>query len=141
MTQKVYIVTRGVYSSYGIERVFLTKEEAEAYVAPFKRNLDRQRELGQYVYVEDDYPEIEEWEVGGAPPVERTVWVVIIERTGDVSWCQLSELEDSDPGKEHYWERDGKYQAHVEAQTKESAIKIAAERRTQFLANLHGVHA
>lgn len=46
---KVYVITRGEYSDYGIERIFSTREAAEKYCAVDKDNYDS--------------PMIEEWDL------------------------------------------------------------------------------
>jgi len=72
---KVYIVTNGEYDSYHIDKVFLSKEDAENYLSNFddihrKQDIDYYTKLGvvplpsyiaDYEYNED--ATIEEWEV------------------------------------------------------------------------------
>ena len=62
---KVYVITRGKYSDYGIERIFNTREAAEKYCA-----VDRD---------EYDSPMIEEWDLEDGsniicPNVYKAIW-------------------------------------------------------------------
>ena len=62
---KVYVITRGEYSDYGIERIFNTREAAEKYCA-----VDRD---------EYDSPMIEEWNLEDGsniicPNVYKAIW-------------------------------------------------------------------
>ena len=62
---KVYVITRGEYSDYGIERIFNTREAAEKYCA-----VDRD---------EYDSPMIEEWNLEDGsniicPNIYKAIW-------------------------------------------------------------------
>ena len=62
---KVYVITRGEYSGYGIERIFNTREAAEKYCA-----VDRDKY---------DLPMIEEWNLEDGsniicPNVYKAIW-------------------------------------------------------------------
>ena len=72
---KVYVITRGDYSDYGIERVFTTREAAEKYCA-----VDQDRY---------DSPMIEEYDLEDGsniicPNVYKAIWFV--ERLNDFSY-------------------------------------------------------
>ena len=139
--KSVYIVTSGEYSSYHIDAVFLTRAEAEAWIAPVKANREAQRLDGQLVSPYDDF-EIEEYGIGFDPIKVRSVWAVSFNREGNVRESRLLGW-DAYPGgpyerKPPYDQTEHIYVA-VEASDREHAIKIAAEQRAHFLAKKYGM--
>lgn len=73
---KVYIVTSGEYSDYGIRRVFTDKERAELYCAMHESDYDA--------------PEVEEWdaddvEIDSSKPYMRR-WVASVSPSGEMNY-------------------------------------------------------
>lgn len=74
MSTKVYIVTSGSYSDYGIRGVFLDKAAAEAWVAEHNERKARYR---------DDY-EIEEWDADKPREEFNGCYSVTVDKNGSV---------------------------------------------------------
>lgn len=142
--KSVYIVTSGEYSGYSINCVFLSRKAAEDWLAPIRANLEARRILGQSIYSDDRY-EIEEWEVGANPKPLRAVWRIEFDRDGNVLSGTLCDL-DTNPQDEPYEWKAGLFAfgraallCTVEAKNQETAIKIASEKRAQYLARQAGM--
>ena len=121
-----YVVTAGDYSDYQIYAIFSTKENAQLFI---------------------DLPEspkhaaIEEYEIDQVlPPPGTATWNINITKQGEIlptSWV-IPPLQKSTDGSSDY------FLPHVEigmilsvfvlARNKEHAIKIAAERHAQVIA-------
>lgn len=110
----VFVVTSGIYSDFGIEAVFSTKEKAEEFV----KNLD-----GFYK------GEIKEWAVD-INERESSFWYVEMTRDGDVIATEPVHNENDHRG----FGRDNLLTV-VRATTKERAIKVANERRIRLIVN------
>lgn len=131
---KVYVVTSGEYSDYHIDGMFSTEELAQKFIDSFKR----------HEYTEMD---IEEWELDVHKDALSQGYLpfrVSMRQNGDVMSC---EHEDSSYGFHSETPRDSfhstvwndqgapKYMvSHVYAKDQQHAIKIANERRGQYLA-------
>jgi hypothetical protein len=135
----VYIITSGSYSSYEINRVYLNRADAEAFIAAHDRRDALIKEHNRYP-VQHDYT-IEEWEVGGATPNERAMWNVWFWPNGSVKETVLQDLDrnDYDNTNTIYYQHDGAVSVTVEAPDAAHAIKIAAELRAQHLATRYGM--
>lgn len=124
---KIYVVTKGSYSDYHILAATLDKEKAEKIA---KRFSDKWDESKVEVY-EDSNIEL------------RPYWYVKFEEsTGNVIECSSDrEFDDYRIDRLNIFEEDvrGNLYTHVAADTPEEAIKIAAEKRTEYLAKKEGV--
>lgn len=134
---KIYIVTSGIYSAYGICSVFSPEESANNYI---KAMPDADSEYSHY--------EVEEYELDSYASEFRNgmkSYEVMMSRDGTVKHCEhtskttLSEYSSPDRGNFYFW-HDKKwdkkvYLVHL-AMTKDEthAIKIVNEKRAQFIA-------
>lgn len=126
---KVYVITRGWYSDYGIVAIFSTRKLAEEFL--------------KHPGVEDAN-DIDEWELDPLKRVARGYfqYSVALCRNGDLYICIKNDYR-GDCGSEEklVFEtacvRGGKLHAWftVLAKNDTQAIKIANERRTMLLAN------
>ena len=123
---KVYVVTTGTYSDYHIITATIDKSVAEAVAKKF----------------DDEYSHtyIEEYE--NAEVLLKPCWFVLFEKDGSVrsiknassscySYENINQCEMTNATGDVY--------VHVSADTAEAAIKIAAERRAEFLAEKEGI--
>lgn len=123
---KIYVVTKGSYSDYHIVAATLDKEKAEKIAKRFSDNYD-----------ECDVEEYEDSEV-----VLKPYWYVRFQKdTSEV-------IELCDESRDDYAlhtlnlvneYRDGNIAIRVAADTPEEAIKIASEKRAEYLAKREGV--
>ena len=113
--QKVFIVTNGEYSDYGIEGVFLNREDAEECCKIKQGKYDSYR--------------VEEWPLYSVKPKYYTWFCRINKKTGEIFSIQSwePELENSKGS-----DSNGNYYSMGE--TKELAIKNAIDYRTFQLA-------
>lgn len=58
---KVYVVTTGSYSDYGVRAIFSTRKKAEEYMERCKAANNSDTENDGYCYVDTDFNSIEEW--------------------------------------------------------------------------------
>ena len=124
---KIYIVTSGDYSDYGIEAVFSTKEKAEEYVQQHGTN-----------YRIEDYDIDEE-----VVKKEIKIWEVIMCFDNfEVIECNVGLYGDGwgshmkDTFKYFLtWVNQERVSLYVEADCMDRAIKIASERIAQIKAN------
>lgn len=125
----VYVITEGSYSDYHIIAVSTDKDKAEKLAEMFGAD-------------------VEEWETDTAR--DRRViegfrrYRVCFNREGDVYWtADYTENEDVAEGVAIYSAnravRDKAVEVVVWAKNKEAAIKIAAEKRAQYLAEQEGI--
>ena len=132
---KVFVVTSGEYSDYGIDAIFSTRELAQNFIDAFK--ADKWHEM-----------DIEEWDLD---PNEkhlkqnRKPYFLRINKEGKVTDLEVA---DSSYGfKQDIPEAEISYTANLEwmniscfADDENHAVKIAGEKRSQILAaNLWGV--
>jgi hypothetical protein len=114
---KVYVLTSGEYSDYRVEGVFSTPEKAVAYADG----------------VEDANLPPDEYEVDGAVPVAERWWRIYFDADGNITsirneWRKPRHTESSSSaGPNHIL-------VQLFADTRERAIKVASERRAQYLA-------
>lgn len=139
---KVYVVTTGNYSDYGIEGIFSTEEKANE----FMEALEDER----------DWNAIAEWDMDDAAGTKikdgHSPWRVLILRDGTVEEAKIgNELdrygirESSEVWKRSklpLWTRENPdiqdcLNVKCLAKSAEHAIKIASEKRAQFIASGH----
>lgn len=123
MEKKIYIVTSGEYSDYGIDAVFTTKENAVEYVEQHGTDYNiEEYNLDEEVVKETKLWfiefEIESQEIKHASPTTYN-----IDKNKDT--CKVTEYLSSKPYITFY----------VEANTMDRAIKIASERFASVKAN------
>ena len=126
MGKSIFIVTSGEYSDYSIRAVFLNKKQAMAFADSMRK--------GEYEYYADSV-RIEEWEDGGSRRYKI--------------WCARSKpqsVEVEDVGgkdsvetpnvvvKVDYYNECKRLEVDVEAPDEKHAIKIAADKFRQFVA-------
>lgn len=123
MEKKIYIVTSGEYSDYGIDAVFTTKEKAVYYVEQHgtdynieEYNLDEEVVKETKLWLVEF--EIESQEIKHASPTTYN-----IDKNKDT--CEVTEYLSFNPYMVFY----------VEANTMDRAIKIARERFAAVKAN------
>jgi hypothetical protein len=121
---KIYVVTKGVYSDYGIITATLDRERAEKIA---KRYSDQWYEAEVEVY--------EDCEESTNP-----VWEVVFNSRGDVTSVAI------DPSTFAFHSvnevrniPDERTMVYVFSNTPEGAIKIAAEKRAMCLAEQQGI--
>lgn len=121
MSEKIYVVTRGDYSDYHIITATTDYKRANEIAKKFKAEVE--------IY---DDSEI----------YTKTVFGVTFNEIGDVIYCyELSEYDYPPNNKiiQHKRNNQNCLYVEVEADDKQSAIKIAAEKRAKFLAKQEGI--
>jgi hypothetical protein len=119
MENKVYVVTSGQYSDYGINAIFSTRERALDYIQAFDTS---------HKY---DTMNIEEHELDVLKPEGRRAFKVRLDGiTGDVISVGIASSSYSfDIGNEFYKDVGGDFFGNVLAKDKEHAIKIVSEKK------------
>lgn len=122
-----YLVTDGDYSDYRVRGVFLDKEQAER---------------AKILWAADN--EVEEYEIGAMPEWSHdwTPWFVTMHTNGDYAVARPSNtlyFKEDDARlnelKECNYGDDKRISIYVAAKTPEQAIKVANEKRIQWLAS------
>lgn len=129
MANKVYLVSSGTYSNYSVHCVFSTKELADEYVAKMNA-LDTPTGF-----------EVEERELD-RPRSNWVVWEVKIGRRGDVVGARAWDYQGEEPPPldvfyhENFYEAGGQtvMLCRIVCEDEATAVKVANERRTMFLA-------
>jgi hypothetical protein len=128
--RKVYLVTSGSYSDYGVDAVFDTREGAELFIATFRRESWM------------DAFEIEEWNLNPFEPQMRAgllPFFVDMRRDGETIAVRAADAHDT----KFYavpvvWNNDRHRHNHcafvMMATDETHAVKIANERRVQMIA-------
>ena len=124
----IYVVTKGSYSCYRIVAATLDKKLANKIAKKFSDDCD--------VCRVEEYPDAE--------VMLKSMWLIYFKTSGEVYICRQSNDEyDYHKGRSNIIETTykGLYDliVHVEADTKEAAIKIAAEKRAKYLAERDGL--
>lgn len=125
--KKVYIVTSGKYSDYGICGIFTTKKLAHSFINSFNEHTD--------------FNDIEEYELdpykihleSGNKP-----YSLCMDIEGNTCHIEQSDLshEFNGPMIEIYFSRDRKWMyVNCFAKNETHAIKIANEKRAQYIAS------
>lgn len=126
--EKFYVVTQGEYSDYRILAVTTNYELAEKIAARFTDRWEKAK--------------IETYE--NAEVMLRPVWLIGFDKAGNVSFTnECSSVwayrQVGACHKNHIWANPYDIGAHVSADSLEAAIKIAAEKRAQYLAEQLGL--
>lgn len=130
-SDKIYVVTQGSYSDYHVVAVTMDHDIAEKIVAKFSNSWGECR--------------IEEY--GDAEAILKPAWYIYFDKDGNV--CDTVEC-DSDYGysrigevcekkNNYYFGRNYHIYVVVSADDLDSAVKIAAEKRAQYLARKLGL--
>ena len=127
--KKIYVVTSGSYSDYGIDAIFDSRELAQSFIDSF----DKSRGW-------TDFNDIEEWELNPNEPelkMNRKAYNLRMNKEGETQ----NSVEHS---KSTYGHREGLsisftinsewMNVNCYADDEQHAIKIANEKRTQILA-------
>lgn len=131
---KIYVVTSGTYSDYGIRGIFSTRCNARGFIKRETRNSRYEH------YIGDDY-RIETWEVD--KPLEPTIPIFFCYYYPDIDTWRVIELVNEDYGHKFneihkepdYGETDGYvYWVVKKAPDKDFALKMANEQIMQFIA-------
>lgn len=122
---KIFIVTAGEYSDYGICQVFSTREKAE-----------------QYIDTKDDDFRIEEFELDEPFEVENKIFAVTLRfedkkvvRTSIIDYSNLEDCIEFDEGSSYDSVRRPNITFFIKSDSKERAIKVASERFGAVIAN------
>ena len=121
---KVYIVTCGEYSDYGIAAVYSTKEQAEEYVDCHGTDF-----------------RVEEHDIDTPVEKKESIWEVVINtETGNIRSCEPREynvwMKDIIRQCEVYGKGMAPYLAlYIQCDTVKRAYKIASERLMQVKSN------
>lgn len=124
---KVYVITAGSYSDYHICAVTLDPQKAET----LKKFYDK---------TEYDEAGIEEYDADyyyDRIASGYTMYLVQFDSDGEAHWIR----DNRSPDDENVYETCNGYYVNVTvwAKDKESAIKIAAEKRAKYLAEKEGI--
>lgn len=126
--ETIYVVTQGDYSDYHIVSATTDHELAKKIAAKF----------------DDGYEDCRIEEYGDAEIMIRPAWVIYFDKTGNVETtleCDCA-YDYSNIGKVYenntYWGQP-RIWVYVSADSLESAIKIAAEKRAKYLAEKLGL--
>ena len=123
----IYIVSSGCYSDYHIDAVFDSKELAEKFVETFNENNMFHNQM-----------RIEEWELN---PLKKELkkdfnpYFVRMKRNGDTIEIGGCIYPSDYIEKETKLDYEGNMLTYVMARDEKHAIKIANERRVQFIAS------
>ena len=123
MSAKVYVLTRGEYSDYGIEGVFSTKELAEKYA----RRIEK---LQGAPHKETD---VEEWDLD---PVDLAP-IMHPYRAWLGKGGRTSVQYGAGDGSKVSVSRDGTvFVPRILARSKQHAARVASEKRAEFLTQI-----
>lgn len=140
---KVFLITQGEYSDYGIRAVSLDKEDAERKCALLNKNVY----CGEYCEIEEY--DTDDLKVDTDEEVKKRFEMCIRERTGEIKWFIESYLTFENIDKVHYVKKDcfdcGEGR-RIEAvatlptdTTEEQAKKIILDRVAKFKAERAGL--
>jgi len=128
---KIFIVTSGEYSDYGICAVFSTKEKAQKYIEIYP---DQQSEIEEW-NVDEDMALINKIRNG-----EITIYLVSMFKQGNVEEIEKEEspfiyqVKEALANKYYLW-TENRIGMWVIAKDEKHAIKIVNEKRVQLIAN------
>lgn len=128
---KVYVVTSGQYSEYGIWGVFSTKETAQKFISD-RRELHKDDNLYY-----DNFNDIDEYEVDQLNKIiERGYKSYIGSMDSDGNIINIEEYsKDVDVAVNSFNIIKNELRFSIVARSQEHAIKIANDKRVQFLLN------
>ncbi len=139
---RIYIVTQGCYSDYGIQSVWSTRELAEAAIAKNAADAAKADDGGTY-FRRWDSPSIEEWFVDGGEGEPLPYWAVVWHN--DMVTAKITEMDYvgnslvyTEEG--HQFQRRGNATIYVFARDAEHAIKQAVDLRAEALAGHWRTH-
>lgn len=116
--EKIYVVTRGDYSDYHIITATTDPNHAYYIAEKFKAEVEIYDDSKMYL---------------------KNIYFVCFDPLGDIDYCELED-EYCYPYKEKIiYHKNQSISIRVEADDKQSAIKIAAEKRAKFLAEQEGI--
>ena len=121
---KVYIITKGIYSDYHICAVTLSKTRAEKLKKLFSDGWES--------------AEIEEFVLDEAKP-ERTYGVMLSKSSGQFFRVALDEYDLRKSGEVNDWSDDEHYIIWVKARCEDSAVKAAYDIYAQYKAKREGI--
>lgn len=130
---KIYIVTSGCYSDYGIDAVFLSKEKAEFYA--------------KHCAIKEDYPEVEEYETSDNDIIveEKVInyFSIKMDNHGEIISIEPKTYKYTpydEEFKEEFYYRSPYFFGRLAIDTEEKAIKSMQDRRAEWLACKFGVY-
>jgi hypothetical protein len=125
MNKKVYLVTSGSYSDYGVDAVFSNRETAQKFIDKFPDSYGDKRE-------------IEEWELD---PFEYEIregydcYFLRMSKDGTCTEINMDNNRSVTLRETSGFDRHGDMWSIVLAKDEKHAIKITNERRAQHIAN------
>ena len=136
--QSVFLVLSGCYSNTSTDSIWSTREKAEARVAEMGAPASEDR-THHRTY---DEPRLQEWYLDNVPPDVRPLWLVHFRADAVEVHPQdktLSCLTASNVfvGLGHKYQQRGNARIYVHADTAETAIKVASDRRAAVLAQAY----
>ena len=126
MGEKIYVVTKGCYSDYHIIAATMDYELAKKINEKF---TDSER----------DWDEVRIEVFQNSELVLKPCWIVCFLKNGDIESVDSVNMEYYADKLNEVKEYRHYLYVHVAADTKEEAIKIAAEQRAMFLAQKNGL--
>lgn len=138
---KVYVITRGEYSDYGICAVSLDKDDAERKCATLNRNV----RCGEYCEIEEY--DTDDMTVDTAEEVKKKFEMSVDGKTGEITWFSELYLTFEDYNSVGFYkEYDFISDKHIEvvatlptSTTEEQAKKIMIDRVEKFKAERAGL--
>lgn len=128
---KIYIVTDGCYSDYNIEAVFLDKEKAYNYA---KLHCSEDGEVEEFETLDDYYKII--------TPKIIEYYTITLTTRGELISCTkhvYEQFPDMKDFQETFHTHGKKFVYDIVADSEEKAIKIARDKRAQYLAEMYGI--
>lgn len=124
---KIYVVTKGEYSDYHIITATTDKELAEKIANKFTGDWD------------EDEASVEEYE--DAEIYLKPIWKVKFDEHGNIKKCEKTDYEPDYKivNECNYYCYNREFSIVVEADNEEHAIKIASEKRAEYLARKAGI--
>lgn len=126
---KVYIITKGIYSDYHICAVTLSKARAEKLKKQFS---------DEWFDDDSNNARIEEFVLDEANP-ERMYGVKLSKSDGQFLSVVLDEYEWHDSGEVDNWSSDECCKVWVKARSEDSAVKAAYDIYAQYKAKREGI--
>ena len=124
---KLYAVTSGAYSDYGIDALFSSKEKAVEYYLKLKK--ENKGPYGEPTWLE----EYEDGVVGSMRDLE--MFFVVFDSYGNVE----NVVNDEPRTEDVFLFQEGRASVYVYAVDKGSAVKIAAEKRAVAMSLEEGI--
>lgn len=122
----VYVVTSGVYSDYGINAIFSSKQKAQAYIDTVDNKAEGWQQLVE--------PRIEEW-LMDLPKKQWLSTRVRMDKEGNVIAAEIVNSGENEEIGFITWDYNGNLLWGVATTDKRKAIKVTNEKRVWILAN------